>query len=327
MINQKENLSTTKPLNHSTSTNPTVSVIMNCFNCEKYLAEAIDSVYAQTYKNWEIIFWDNASSDRSAKIAKSYDDKLRYFRGEETVSLGAARNKALERAKGEFIAFLDCDDLWMPEKLEKQIPLFEIDYKIGLVFSDAIYFSDKGRRFRLYGNKKPPSGKIFPDLLKHYCLCLGTVVLKKDALIQIEEWFDERLTVSEEADVFIRIAYKWKCDYADEPLLMYRMHENNLSSLMSEQFPKEDELILEKLLQLNANINSEYKHEIYIMKANIQYGYAMQDFKRNRRKMVRKRLAPYLMIKKKLCVPYFFSFLPFSLYKFLVLHFSRFGYC
>lgn len=211
----------------------------------------------------------------------------------------------------------------MSEKLEKETPLFERDSDVGLVFSDAIYFSDKDRRFQLYGNKKPPRGKIFPDLLKHYFLCIGTVVLNKDALIKIEEWFDERFTVAEEADVFMRIAYRWKCDYVDEPLVMYRMHENNLTSLMPEQFPKEDELILEKLLQLNANIISEYKHEIDIMKANIQYGYAMEDFKLNSTKLVRKRLAPYLMIKKKLWIPYFFSFLPFSFYKFLLLHFSR----
>ena len=321
----RKNNSTNQPLYHSTNY-PLVSVIMNCLNGEKYLKEAIDSVYAQTYKDWEIIFWDNASTDKSGEIAQSYDEKLRYFRGEKTILLGAARNKAIEQAKGTFIAFLDCDDLWMPEKLEKQIPLLEIDSKIGLVFSDAIYFSDKGRRFQLYSSKKPPSGNIFPKLLKRYFLCLGTVVLRKDALIEIGEWFDERLTVSEESDVFMRVAYKWKCDYADEPLLMYRMHENNLSSLMSEQFPKENELILEKLLQLNENIVSEYKHEIDIMRANIQYGYAMEDFDLNRRKMVRKRLAPYLMIKKKLWIPCLFSFLPFSFYKFFLLHFSRSGY-
>ena len=317
MTAQQSNNSTDRPL---------VSVIMNCLNGEKYLKEAIDSVYAQTYKGWEIIFWDNASTDKSGEIAQSYSEKLRYFRGEKTILLGAARNKAIEQAKGVFIAFLDCDDLWLPEKLENQILLFERDSDVGLVFSDAIYFSDMGRRFRLYGNKKPPSGKIFSDLLKRYFLCLGTVIIKKDALLNIETWFDERLTVSEESDVFMRIAYKWKCAYVDESLLMYRMHENNLSFLMSEQFPKENELILGKLLQLNEDIALEYKHEIDIMRANIQYGYAMEDFKLNRGKMVRKRLAPYLMIKKKLWIPYLFSFLPFRFYKFLLLHFSRFGY-
>ena len=103
---------------------PLVSIIMNCWNCEKYLREALDSVYAQTYPHWEIIFWDNASTDQSGEMARSYDHRLRYFKGEVTIPLGAARNKALEQAKGEFIAFLDCDDAWLPEKLEKQIPLF-----------------------------------------------------------------------------------------------------------------------------------------------------------------------------------------------------------
>jgi len=94
---------------------PRVSVIMNCLNGEKYLREAIESAYAQTYKNWEIIFWDNASTDKSAEIAKSFDEKIRYFRSDENYCVGKVRNLALAQAKGEFIAFLDCDDTWLPE--------------------------------------------------------------------------------------------------------------------------------------------------------------------------------------------------------------------
>ena len=82
---------------------PLVSVIMNCLNSEKYLREAIDSVYAQSYRNWEIVFWDNASNDSSAEIAWSYrDGRLRYFRGETTVPLGHARNLALKHLFGQF---------------------------------------------------------------------------------------------------------------------------------------------------------------------------------------------------------------------------------
>ena len=91
---------------------PLVSVIMNCYNSDRYLREAIDSVFAQSYQNWEIIFFDNASTDQSAEIAKSYGPKLRYFRGESTVLLGAARNRAFEKAAGQYFAFLDCDDIW-----------------------------------------------------------------------------------------------------------------------------------------------------------------------------------------------------------------------
>ena len=86
---------------------PLVSVIMNCLNCEQYLRDAIDSVYAQTYDNWEIIFWDNGSCDKSGEIAKSYDSKLKYFKTEETSILGTARVLAVEQANGEYFAFLD----------------------------------------------------------------------------------------------------------------------------------------------------------------------------------------------------------------------------
>ena len=120
---------------------PLVSIIMNCYNGEKYLREAIDSVYSQTYQNWEIIFWDNASTDNSEKIAKSFDSKLRYFKGRETIPLGQARNKALNECKGKFIAFLDCDDLWLNEKLDYQMNIMVSRNDIVVCYSNG-YFLD-----------------------------------------------------------------------------------------------------------------------------------------------------------------------------------------
>src|SRR5512146_2873876 len=114
---------------------PTVSVIMNCYNSARYLREAIDSVYAQTRGDWEIVFWDNRSTDESASIARSYDDKLKYFLGSEFMPLGAARNMAVQASRGEYLAFLDCDDLWAPEKLAKQIPLFESQPDVAVVYA------------------------------------------------------------------------------------------------------------------------------------------------------------------------------------------------
>lgn len=125
----------------NTKNQPIVSVIMNCLNCSKYVHEAIDSVYAQTYKNWEIIFWDNSSTDSSAEIARSYDERVRYFRGDRTVPLYAARNYALKQARGKYIAFLDCDDIWLPEKLEWQVPMFERDSEIGLIYTNVVFAS------------------------------------------------------------------------------------------------------------------------------------------------------------------------------------------
>jgi len=112
-------------LNDRNSKTPLINIVMNCYNCDRFLKEAIDSVYAQTYPNWEIIFWDNDSTDNSAAIAQSYDEKVKFHRAPQTTPLGEARNMALNEVTGKYIAFLDCDDLYLPEKLEKQVHLME----------------------------------------------------------------------------------------------------------------------------------------------------------------------------------------------------------
>ena len=118
---------------------PLVSIIINCYNGEKYLREALDSVLTQTYQNWELIFWDNQSVDKSAEIFKNYSDlRFKYFFAPKHTLLSEARNCAIEYSTGEFLAFLDVDDWWAPEKLEKQIPLFD-DQEVGLVYANYWY--------------------------------------------------------------------------------------------------------------------------------------------------------------------------------------------
>ena len=244
---------------------PKVSVIMNCLNCAKYLREAIDSIYAQTYKDWEIIFWDNASTDDSAVIAGNYDGRLRYFRDEEVVPLGKSRNLAMEKAGGEYIAFLDCDDKWMPEKLERQIPLFERNPLVGMVFSDAFdffqYDGSSARHFLRHGFN-PKRGKIFAHLLNEYSISMPTVVLRAKALYSQPEWFDERFHICTDYDLFLRIAYDWECDYVDEPLAVYRIHNASITERLHQNISKERALTIEKFYRLYPDIDSHYKKEI-----------------------------------------------------------------
>ena len=129
-----------------------VSIIMNCFNGEKYLHSAIESVLKQTFKNWEIIFWDNRS---------------KYHFAPKHTTLHEARNCALKKATGEFIAFLDVDDEWLPNKLEHQIGLFK-DPEIGFVCSN--YFVQNIRKKKKWKaiKKYIPQGKVLDDLLKYY---------------------------------------------------------------------------------------------------------------------------------------------------------------
>ena len=108
------------------SSEPLVSILMNCYNGETYLRESLNSVINQTYKNWELIFWDNQSKDKSAEIFKNYNDhRFKYFYSKDHTTLYKARNLAIEKAKGDFIAFLDTDDLWDENKLKLQMYHFD----------------------------------------------------------------------------------------------------------------------------------------------------------------------------------------------------------
>ena len=136
------------------SNQPLVSIIVNCYNGEKYLHESINSIINQTYKNWEIIFWDNQSTDRSAEIYKSFNnEKFNYYYAQSHTSLYKARNQAIEKCSGELIAFLDADDWWSPNKLEIQINLLK-DNEVGLVYSNYYIYNEdtKKKNYQLNRN-------------------------------------------------------------------------------------------------------------------------------------------------------------------------------
>lgn len=245
------------PAPQSTTVGPLVSVIMNCHNGEKYLRESIDSVFAQTYSNFEIIFWDNASTDRSAAIAKSYrDDRMRYFTSTHKVPLGRARNFAISKAKGKLIAFLDCDDLWLPEKTAKQIPLFE-DPDVALVYSDALFFNANIER-RLYSTVAPRRGYCFAELLNDYFLSMESVILRRSALVGLNVWFSPDFSFIEEYDLFVRIGLAWKIDYVPEVLAKWRVHGESLSWRFPEGFVEERRVMLARLQESPAVMNLHY---------------------------------------------------------------------
>ena len=207
-----------------------VSVIMNCFNGEKYLREALDSVLAQTYSNWELIFWDNQSTDQSAEIFRSYDDpRFKYFHAANHTLLYEARNYAVSRSQGEFVAFLDVDDWWDPEKLEKQIPLFD-DPEVGLVYGNY-WFENERKGTRKVGHRKQlPSGRILNELLKQYVVGLLTIVIRRQAFESLDHPFDPRYHVIGDFDLTVRLAVVWKLACVQEPIACYRWHGGNESS-------------------------------------------------------------------------------------------------
>ena len=205
-----------------------VSIIMNCYNSDKYLKEAIDSIYAQTCDNWEIIFWDNCSSDRSSSIAKSYDGKLKYFLAKQTTSLGKARNFALREAKGDYVAFLDCDDVYLPDKIEIQLAAMKKN-NAALSFGGWIKINEKGEKLSEY-KMKSNFGYEFETLLSKYNVNWQTVMFDNSFLKKNNISFDENLSFSPDFNLVLRIAYNSPVLAIDELLSKYRVHDNSMSS-------------------------------------------------------------------------------------------------
>jgi glycosyltransferase involved in cell wall biosynthesis len=147
---------------------PLISVIMNCYNGEIYLRDSIKSILNQSYQNFEIIFWDNQSTDKSATIYKSFKDKrLKYYYAPKHSSLYEARNFAIRKSKGQYIAFLDTDDLWTKNKLNLQVEKFK-DKKIGVVYSNYYILNQFTGLKKIFYKKKLPEGMIYKQLLKNY---------------------------------------------------------------------------------------------------------------------------------------------------------------
>lgn len=300
----------------SMADSPAVSVIMNCLNGSKYLKEAIDSVYAQTYADWEIIFWDNASTDNSAEIAKGYDEKLRYFRGDETVPLCVARNFALHQARGKYIAFLDCDDIWLPQKLEQQTPLFDNNMEIGMVYSNAEIIGGSTviaeKHAALQHATLQPSGKIFRQMLRHYNINIQTVVISKAALYSLGEWFDSSLNHSGDTDLFLRLAHNWNVKYIPAATAKYREHGENRSLKYAEDIPVELEYIIGKLARLYRDFRKEYEMELIELRMRLQKGLAVAKWKSEKGRESRKLALKHLASVPSFVLVYFLSFFPYN---------------
>ena len=218
------------------SKKPLVSILINCFNGEKYLKQSLDSVISQKYDNWEIIFWDNQSTDSSAKIFKEYkDSRFKYYLADNhSKLLYKARNQALEKAKGDFIALLDVDDWWLPDKLEKQIPLFD-NLNVGLVYGNLWYQIEKKNKKKLLKKDFLPSGKILKELLNDYVIRTATIVFRKKSLESLEYKFNNNFHIIGDFDLNIRLATKWDIDCVQSPIAFVRIHGQNETILNKER--------------------------------------------------------------------------------------------
>jgi len=229
------------------SEKPLISVIMNCYNSDMYLREAIDSVFAQSYQSWEIIFWDNNSTDKSSDIARSYNDKrLKYFKASETTPLYNARNLALKECSGTYVAFLDCDDIWVKEKLEKQM-------KLALNGCDIVYggydtIDSSGHKLSDEHNYLI-TGNITNALFKRNLISIGCMLIRRSLLKNIQ--FDPFYNLLGDYDLWIRLSLNNSIAAVPTVVEHSRQHNTNISVTLNNKWLLERRYFYRKFLNLS----------------------------------------------------------------------------
>jgi len=211
---------------------PLISIIINCYNGEKYLNECLSSISNQTYKNYEVIFWDNNSTDNSKSLfLKNKDKRLKYYSDNKHVNLYDARNKALNLVNGKYITFLDVDDLWVADKLKLQVNIMESNSNIGFCYSGFKFLYEKSDNINsAYNNNKLKNGKITNHLLKNYNVGLLTLMLNADIVNSNNIKFDNRFNIMGDMDFVLRLSRVSLAVPIKSDLAIYRRHANNLSS-------------------------------------------------------------------------------------------------
>lgn len=242
---------------------PTVSVLIPAYNAMEFLPKTVSSVLTQTYQDFELIIVNDGSTDNVESWAENLSDRRVKLVSQPNKGLAGARNTGLESATGDYIAFIDADDIWLPTKLEKQVRLLNDNPEIGLVYSWIALIDETGKpQGKL--RKNSACGNVWLDLTTHNIVECGSVALVRSQCFQTVGQFDETLPLScsEDWDMWLRIAAHYSFGLIEEPLVCYRCHSNNLSSQwqpMEESF----QIVLKKAFDAAPAYLQAYKNRSY----------------------------------------------------------------
>ena len=211
---------------------PKVSVIIPNYNYGKYVSFAIDSVLNQTYPNIEVIVVDDGSKDNSKEILEGYGDKIKTI-FQQNAGVSEARNNGVRESSGEFIAFLDADDIWMPEKIDKQMSRFAEDKALGLVNCgvEEILQTGEHLRFQTDGSEGWVAEKFL--LFQTPTFAIASAGLIPRDIFKEVGGFDKELSTSADWDFGYRVASRYRIGIVHEPLVKYRIHGSNMHGNIS----------------------------------------------------------------------------------------------
>ncbi|HEY40915.1 MAG TPA: glycosyltransferase [Dehalococcoidia bacterium] len=211
---------------------PKVSVVITTYNYRRFLAEAIQSVLEQTFTDFELIIVDDGSTDNTREAVDNFKDQRIKYIYQEHRGGNVARNVGLSISTGKYIAFLDADDIWLPEKLEMQVSLLDSSPDVALVCSDFYRFDDQSGTIlnRAWENRQVDPKRALNLLLSESAFAVtSTVLIRTDVITEVGGW-DESLNIGQDWELFVRIARNFAFEAIHTPLVKKRQHDARLSS-------------------------------------------------------------------------------------------------
>jgi glycosyltransferase involved in cell wall biosynthesis len=207
---------------------PLVSVVIATYNMARFLPLALRSALDQSYENIEVLVVDDGSQDDTRAIMEPFrdDHRVRYV-FQQNRGQASAKNRGIREARGEYVAFLDADDMWVPDKLERQMPLFLRSPAVGIVYSRFAYIDEAGTELRIE-DYDLFRGRVSGPLLIRNFIGFGTSVARKECFDRLGS-FDESIGMGIDYDLWLRFSTQYEFDYVDRPLLRYREWPGQMS--------------------------------------------------------------------------------------------------
>jgi len=209
---------------------PAVTVVIPAYNAERHIGEALRSVWEQTFKDVEVLLIDDGSTDSTVREGERFADRMDLdIVKQRNGGPAAARNAGIRRAHGQYCAFLDADDVMLPERLAAQIGVFEADPELGLAHTDLMTFDEKGTVHKSrWAFSEPCGGMVLDRLLLDNFITTSTVMAPRDRLLEVGLFGEDR-RVSEDFELWLRMAARWRVGYIDRPMIRYRYRPGSLS--------------------------------------------------------------------------------------------------
>jgi glycosyltransferase involved in cell wall biosynthesis len=249
---------------------PQFSVIMPCFNHAAFVGESIEGVLAQSVSDLELIVIDDCSADASKEVIERYvkgDPRVRAIYHQRNRGASRSRNDGIKAAHGQYLAFCDADDIWMPTKLARQLELFQKNPMHQVAYCDAKIIDERGEetgerfaeKFPVPGNG---SGRLFEELCTRNFVNMQTAVLRREC-IKDSGYFDEQIKWVEDWWFWVKVSYQHSFAYTDEVLAKYRVHQKSTGQVQKEGYKANRMKVFHRILREYPEIRPQLKSAIY----------------------------------------------------------------